>query len=176
VCGRGHLGCRSDHVDRRRQLARTRRRRLVGSRCGSAIAEPALNLRSALPSHSTVPAIARHGGSGPSTHAAVWRQSEKRESLTNSRGSTRGEGNFADGLASVANVELQDRNWSSVHACGPRCIQIAGGVPQQGVSVLGASSRRRASLQHVGRPNQPRTTAGVRTGPVASHRCRRQAC
>jgi hypothetical protein len=151
--------------DRRRQLARTRRRRLVGSRCGSAIAEPALNLLSAPPSHSTVPAIAHHGGSGPSTHAAIWRPSAKRESLANSRGSTRGQGSFADGLASVSNMELQDRNWSSMHACGPRRIQITGGVAQQRVSALGAWSRRTASRQHAGRQGQPRTTAGVRTGP-----------
>jgi hypothetical protein len=51
--------------DRRRQLARTRRPPFVGSRCGSAIAKPTLNLRSALPSHSTVPAIARHRVQGP---------------------------------------------------------------------------------------------------------------
>jgi hypothetical protein len=151
--------------DRRRQLARTRRPPFVGSRCGSAIAKPALNLRSAPPSHSPVARYRAPRGSGPSTRAAVWRQSVKRESLANSRGSTRGERNFADGLASVANVELQDRNWSRMHARGPRCIQIAGGVAQHGVSVLGSWSRLRASLQHVGKPNQPRTTAGVRTGP-----------
>jgi hypothetical protein len=162
--------------DRRRELARTRRRRLVGSRCGSAIAEPALNLRSALPSHSTVPAIAHHGGSGPSTDAAVWRQSAKRESLANSRGSTPGQGNFADGLASVSNMELQDRHWSSMHACGLRCIQITGGVAQQRVSVLGAWPRRTASLQHAGRQGQPRTRAGVRTGPRCITPLLPQAC
>ena len=53
--------------------------------------------------------------------SALWRQSAKRESLANSRGSTCGELDPADGLASVANVELQYQNWSSMPAGGPRC-------------------------------------------------------
>jgi hypothetical protein len=84
------------------------------------------------------------------------RQSAKRESLANSRGSTRGQGNPADGLDSVANVEIQNGNWSSIVAGGPRCpryerianepptfraslsqfIQMAGGGERQRVSVL----------------------------------------
>jgi hypothetical protein len=116
---------------------------------------------------------------------AVWRQSAKRESLANSRGSIRGEPNPADGLASVANVEFEYRNWSRMPAVGPRCprcerianepptfgaslsplVEIAGGGEQQRVSVLRTWSRRRATLRHAGRQHQPRTTASLRIGP-----------
>src|ERR1700676_583227 len=88
--------------------------------------------------------------------SALWRQSAKRESLANSRGSTCGELDPADGLASVANVELQYQNWSTMPAGGPRCprcerianepptfratlspfVEITGGGERQQVSVL----------------------------------------
>jgi hypothetical protein len=117
--------------------------------------------------------------------AAIWRQSAKRESLANSRGSTCGELPPVDGLASVANVELQHRNWSSMPAGGPRCprseptanepptfraslspfVEITGSGEQQRVSVLRTWSGRRATLQHAERQHPPRTTASLRIGP-----------
>ena len=128
-------------------------------------------------SHNTVPAIAHHW------MPQCWRQSAKRESLANSRGSTRGELHPADGLASVANVELEHRNWSSMPT-GPRCprcerianepptfraslspfVEITGCCEQQRVSVLRTWSRRRATLRHAGRQHQPRTTTSLRIG------------
>src|ERR1700682_1960548 len=87
--------------------------------------------------------------------------------------------NPADGLASVANVELE-RIWSSMPEGGPRCprcervpnepptfraslkpfVEIAGGGEQQRISGVATLSLRRATLQHAERQNH--TAAGGR--------------